>query len=94
MKIDHTNITGIDLSEHLHFKIKFTGSSTRRGSNLKFEGKENCSGFNINKYVFNGMSVNEYQNMIKQNFIESDPQFSLTKHLIYDVRKGFIELYL
>ncbi|WP_160062115.1 hypothetical protein [Psychromonas sp. L1A2] len=94
MKIDHTNIAGIDLSEYFHFKIKFTGASTRRGSNLKFEGKENCSGYNINKYVSNGMSVNEYQNLIKQHFNENDPQFSMTKHLIYDIKKGFIELHL
>ncbi len=92
MKVDAKNIRNTDLNECLHFSIRLIGKSTRRGSNLTFEGKENCSGHNINKYIFDGMTVNQYQNMIKANFNPNDPQFSLTKHLKYDIEKGFIEL--
>ncbi len=92
MRVDAKNIRNTDLNECLHFSIRLVGTSTRRGSHLMFEGKENCSGYNINKYIFDGMTVNQYQNMIKTKFNPDDPQFSLTKHLKYDIEKGFIEL--
>ncbi|EKF9400959.1 hypothetical protein O1B79_003498 [Vibrio cholerae] len=92
MKIDSTNIKYINLSDCLHMKIKITGKSNRKGSGKTVGGKENCSGFNINKYVFDGMSVNEYQTMIPKRFLKEDPQFSLTKHLKYDIENGFYEL--
>lgn len=38
------------------------------------------------------MTVQEYQHMIKTRFLEDDPQFSLTKHLKYDIEMGFIVL--
>ncbi|MBY4626695.1 hypothetical protein [Vibrio parahaemolyticus] len=58
MKIDSTNIKYTDLSDCLHMKIKIVGKSNRKGSGKSVGGQENCSGFNINKYVFDGMSVN------------------------------------
>lgn len=88
MKIDTNNIKDVDLKNHLHFKIVIVGTSNRKGS-----GRDNCSGYNINKNIFNGMSVDEYQNMIIENFSKNDPQYSLTKHLKYDIEKGFIELH-
>ncbi|ENP8375943.1 hypothetical protein ACF8FL_20050 [Vibrio sp. zbq_19] len=92
MKIDSTNIKYTDLSDCLHMKIKIIGKSNRKGSDKSVGGQENCSGFNINKHVFDGMSVNEYQMMIANRFLKEDPQFSLTKHLKYDIERGFYEL--
>ncbi|MFH0226120.1 hypothetical protein ACGRPS_16575 [Vibrio furnissii] len=93
MKIDSTNIKYANLSDCLHMKIKIIGKSNRKGSGKSISGQENCSGFNINKYVFDGMSVHEYQTMIAKRFLKEDPQFSLTKHLKYDIKKGFYELH-
>lgn len=92
MKIDSTNVNQTELLHCLNFVLRLTGPSNRCGSNLLFDGRENCSGFKINKYIFDGMTVREYQQMIKHRFHEDDPQFSLTKHLKYDIKKGFIEL--
>lgn len=94
MKINSINVNNTDLSECLSHKIKIVGESNRRGSHLFPDAYEKCCGFNINKYIYDGMSVNEYQMMIKQRFNSEDPQFSLTKHLRYDIRKGFLELVL
>ncbi|WP_437891326.1 hypothetical protein [Phytobacter sp. V91] len=92
MRIDSTNVSESDLLNCLNFKIRIIGISHRRASNLHVDGRENCSGYNINKSIFDGMTVHEYQQMIKLRFAENDPQFSLTKHLKYDIEKGFIVL--
>ncbi|KFC96749.1 hypothetical protein GKAS_03928 [Kluyvera ascorbata ATCC 33433] len=39
------------------------------------------------------MTVQAYQDMIRRRFDPEDPQFSLTKHLRYDIRKGYLELH-
>ncbi len=93
MKIDKNNIKHTTLSECLNLKIKIVGTSNRKGSNTNFNDKENCSGFNINKHVFEGMTVNEYQAMIAKRFSKEDPQYSLTKHLKYDIERGLYELH-
>ncbi len=90
--INHTNYQNIDLNSYLHYKIFTVNSSTRRGSGKLYEGKPNCSGFNIWKLVENGITVNQYQNIIRNNFSKDDPQFSLTKHLLWDLEKGFLQL--
>lgn len=92
MKIDADNVHQYDLLNCGHFIIRLTGVSNRRGSRLTFAGRENCSGFNINKYIFDGMTVGEYQQIIILNFNEDDPQYSLTKHLRFDIEKGYITL--
>lgn len=89
MIINSGNIATFDISNNLHLVIKIVGKSHRRGS----ESAINCSGFNINKELVDGMTVGEYQEMIKRRFHESDPQFSLTKHLKYDIEKGYLELH-
>lgn len=92
MKIDAENVHLHDLLNCQHYMIKRVGVSTRRGSGLMFAGKENCSGYNINKHIFDGMTVGEYQQIIKLHFHEDDPQYSLTKHLRHDIAKGYIVL--
>lgn len=92
MKIDSSNVRLCNIDNYLDFVLRISGRSNRRGSNLLFEGRENCSGYNINQYIFDGMTVQEYQHMIKTRFLEGDPQFSLTKHLKYDIEMGFIVL--
>lgn len=89
MIISFKNISAFDINANLHFVIKIVGTSHRRGSKLG----TNCSGFNINHELVDGMTVGEYQSMIKRRFKVSDPQFSLTKHLKYDVEKGYLELH-
>ena len=87
------NIKNIKISDLLDYKIRIISVRNRRGSNKMFNGKPNCSGFNINRYIKNGMSVTQYQAMIRNNFSSSDPQYDLSKHLKHDVNKGNIELY-
>ncbi|WP_313396649.1 hypothetical protein [Atlantibacter hermannii] len=89
MIVNSSNIATFDISKHLHFVIKIVGESYRRGSN----SGTNCSGFNINRELVDGMTVGEYQEMIKRRFDKSDLQFSLTKHLKYDIAKGYLELH-
>lgn len=92
MKYDQSNIMHANLNDILHFKIRIVSASTRRGSKLLYDGRPNCSGYNINQYVTDGMTVGEYQYVIAQHFNPRDPQYSLTKHLKYDVEKGYFEL--
>lgn len=92
MRIDSTNVNQSDLRRCLNFVLRLTGKSNQRASNLQFDGRENCSVYNINKYIIDGMTVRDYKQMIKQRFHEYDPQFSLIKHLKYVIEKGFIEL--
>ena len=82
------SIKGKNLSGYQDFVIRIVGISNRKGSNLG----GNCSGFNINKELSDGMTVREYQQMILRRFSKSDPQFCLTKHLKYDIKHGFVEL--
>jgi len=93
MIYNKTNIKNADFSELMNYKIKIVAESNRRGSNKLFDGKPNCSGFNINQYVHDGMTVGQYQSMIKAKFSKADPQFHLSKHLIYDIEQGNIELH-
>lgn len=88
MIINSSNVTKFNLSECQHMVICITGITKRRGSSNGI----NCSGFNINKELKDGMTVQAYQDMIKQRFDPADPQFSLTKHLRYDIQKGYLEL--
>jgi 5-methylcytosine-specific restriction enzyme A len=92
MKYTKHNISAANFSDLLDCKIKIVGEPYRKGSDKTFNGKPNSSGFNINKLVQDGMTVREYQSLIKDNFSVNDPQYSLTKHLKYDIEKGFIEL--
>lgn len=87
-----TNVASINLNDLLDFKIRIVSKSTRRGSNKVFNGKPNCSGFNINKYIKDGMTVAQYQAVIRNNFSANDPQFSLTKHLKHDILVGYFLL--
>ena len=92
MKYTKENIKTADFSELLNYKIRIVAKSNRKGSKKLFNGKPNCSGFNINKLIHDGMTVAQYQAVIKNNFSSSDPQFCLTKHLKYDIALGNIEL--
>lgn len=92
MKYNFENIKNTDFSELTDYKIIIVGTSNRRKTEKEFLGKPNCSGFNINQHLTSGMSVAQYQAMIKTNFNSSDPQFSLIKHLKYDIEKSYIEL--
>jgi hypothetical protein len=92
MKINSENFKNANFNELLNYTITIVAASNRRKTNKEFLGKPNCSGANINKYLVNGMSLVEYQAMIIDNFNSSDPQFSLTKHLKYDIEHGHIEL--
>jgi hypothetical protein len=38
------------------------------------------------------MTVKQYQVMIAQRFCPEDPQYSLNKHLIFDIEKDYIQL--
>ncbi len=87
MKYTKRNIESADLNELLDFKIRLVSESTRGGSNKIFKGKPNCSGYNINKHIKDGMTVGQYQAVIRNNFSSNDPQFSLTKHLKYYVAR-------
>ncbi|CNE74586.1 hypothetical protein DVQ33_18090 [Yersinia enterocolitica] len=88
--INARNIKNLPLSNYLNFKIKIVGISNRKGTS----NSTNCSGFNINKYIKDGMTVQEYQDMVEQRFDhDNDRQYSLTKHLRYDIEKGHIELH-
>lgn len=93
MNINKQNIIGINISDLLDYKIRIISLANRRGSNKQFNGKPNCSGYNINKFIKNGMSVAQYKATIRNNFNSSDPQFDLSKHLKWDIEKGNIELY-
>jgi len=92
MKYTKENIASINLNDLLDFKIRIVSKTTRRGSNNIFNGKPNCSGFNINKYIKDGMTVAQYQAVIRNNFSVNDPQFSLTKHLKHDILVGYFLL--
>lgn len=46
-----------------------------------FDGKLNCSGYNINKLIDDGMAVSQYQAIIRSNFSLNAPQFSISKNL-------------
>ena len=94
MRYTKENIKNVDLSDLLDSKIVFVSKSNRRVSTKTFNGKPNCSGYNINKLIHDGMSVSQYQATIRNNFNSHDPQFSLTKHLKYDIEHGNIELVL
>ncbi|GJL37816.1 hypothetical protein TUM17576_46360 [Enterobacter hormaechei] len=87
--INATNIRSHNLSECHHFIIRIVGKSWRRGTS----NRTNCSGYNINQHIYDGMTVEAYQEMVTLKFDKNDPQFSLTKHLRYDIEKGFIELH-
>lgn len=89
MVVNGNNIAAFNISDNPHYIIRIVGKTNRRGS----ESGTNCSGFNINRELVDGMTVGEYQAMIKRRFDEADPQFSLTKHLKYDVEKGYVELH-
>ncbi|MCQ3831169.1 hypothetical protein HXX02_17185 [Microbulbifer elongatus] len=92
MKYTKENIKTADLSELQNYKIRIVAKSNRRGGSKLFNGKPNCSGFNINKLIHDGITVAQYQAIIKNNFSSSDPQFCLTKHLKYDIEHGNFEL--
>jgi 5-methylcytosine-specific restriction enzyme A len=92
MKYTKHNISEANFNDLLDFKIKIVGKPYRKRSDKTFNGKPNCSGFNINKLVQDGMTVREYQSMIESNFSIGDPQYSLTKHLKYDVENGYMEI--
>jgi len=94
MKYTKENINKADLPDLLDFKIVIVSKSNRRASAKTFDGKPNCSGYNINKLIHDGMSVSQYQAIIRNNFSSNDPQFCLTKHLKYDIEHGNIELVL
>lgn len=89
MIITSRNVHGINLSEYSHYVIRVIGMSKRCGTN----DATNCSGYNINKELYDGMTVQAYQDMIRRRFEPADPQFSLTKHLRYDISKGYLELH-
>lgn len=93
MIYNKTNIKNADFSALSSYKIKIIGESNRRGSNKTFKGQPNCSGYNINQHIRDGMTVAQYQAMIKNTFSEADPQFHLTKHLKYDIEQGTLELH-
>ncbi len=92
MKFNQDNIKSVKISDLFDYKIKIMSESNRRVSNKLFNGQPNCSGFNINKLIKNGMTVEQYQAVIRNNFSPNDPQFSLSKHLRYDILQGHIEL--
>jgi len=92
MKYNFENINSTDFSELTDYKIMIVGTSNRRKTNKEFLSRPNCSGFNINQQLTHGMPVDQYQEMIKNNFNSSDPQFSLFKHLKYDVEQSYVEL--
>ncbi len=92
MKITKHNINRVNISDILDYKIKIISLANRRGSNKQFNGKPNCSGYNINKLIKTGMTVARYQAIIRSNFNSNDPQFHLFKHLKWDIAKGNIEL--
>lgn len=92
LKNTRNNIDSVKLKDMLDYKIRFALKSSRKPSSKLFDGKPNCSGYNINKLIYDGMTVNQYQAIIKKKFNSNDPQFSLTKHLKYDIEQGFIEL--
>ena len=52
MKIDKSSYEGVRLSELGQYVIKIVNESNRRPSNKLFDGKPNCSGYNINQYVY------------------------------------------
>lgn len=92
MKYTKRNIKDANIDDLLDYKIRIISESTRRGSGKLFNGKPNCSGYNINKLVIDGMSVRRYQAVVRNNFSAGDPQFSLVKHLKYDILQGHFEL--
>ncbi len=92
MKYNQDNIHTADIADLLDYKIHIVSASNRRPSHKLFNGKPNCSGYNINQLIHNGMTVAQYQAVIRNNFSPNDPQFSLHKHLRYDILQGHIEL--
>jgi hypothetical protein len=92
MKIDSESIKNANLNELLDYKISIVGPSNRQKTNKEFMGKPNCSGVNINEHLVNGMTVAQYQAMIRNHFHSGDPQFCVTKHLKYDIEHGHLEL--
>ncbi|WP_368893503.1 hypothetical protein [Kluyvera ascorbata] len=89
MIISAQNVHCINLSEYPDFIIRIIGTSHRNGTS----NGANCSGYNINQEIYDGMTVQAYQDMIRRRIDPEDPQFSLTKHLRYDIRKGYLELH-
>lgn len=92
MEYNQDNIHGVKMADIQDFKIRIVSAIERRGSGKTFKGKPNCSGYNINKYIHNGMTVAEYQNMVRIKFDKDDPQFSISKHLRHDIKQGHIKL--
>lgn len=92
MKYTKKNIRNVDISALVNYRILIVSESNRRGSGKLFNGKPNCSGYNINKFLRNDMTVGQYQATIRNNFSPNDPQFSLVKHLKSDVMNGYVEL--
>lgn len=89
MIITSQNVHNVNLSEYPHLVIRIVGISNRKATS----NGTNCSGYNINKALYDGMTVQAYQEMIARRFNPADPQFSLTKHLRYDIKNGFLELH-
>ena len=81
--------TPFRLSEYKEYTIHrlVELEKTGRGS-----GKNNCSGYNLWKSGWNNMTVSEYQEMVKETCSTNDPQYSESKHLIYDIGHGWVEL--
>lgn len=92
MRITKSNIRNFAISDLLDYELRFAPQSNRRSSSKQFSGKPNCSGYNINKLMKDGMTVGEYQSVIESEFDRKDPQFSTEKHLRYDIEHGNIEL--
>ena len=76
------------LSEYEDYIIRrLVEMPSRRGS-----GQNNCSGYNLWNWGRDNMTVIEYQKMIETKCDKSDPQYDKSKHLKYDLDKGFVEL--
>jgi hypothetical protein len=93
VKVTADNYRDFEIQELGNFKIIICGASNRRGSQKQFNGKPNCSGQNINKHVYSGMTLSEYWATIKAHFSPADPQYDLNKHLKYDIQQGHFELH-
>ena len=92
MKYTKHNIGNVDLNNLLEYKIRIVGTSSRKPGNKLFNCKHNCSGYNVNKFLEDGMTVGKYQALIRNKFNTNDPQFNLTKHLKFDIEQGFLAL--
>lgn len=92
MEYNQDNIHGVKIADIQGFKIKILSVIERRGSGKTLKGSQNCSGYNINKHIHDGMTIAEYQDMVRMKFDKDDPQFSISKHLRYDIKQGHIKL--